>query len=214
MADLSVQCIFGQDSNLPEDYVVNTWAFRTPGTDPTAPQLAALSSGLQGFYNSISPYLGPSFVGWMQLKAYRITDDKPRVPIADETFPSTLAPGSGDIPEEAAVCLSFRGELVSGLRPGRRRGRVYLGPLSSAAIDRDASNRTRVAPLFTEEISDAYTGLRNLLNTETIEHCVWSRADDALVPVTYAWVDNALDTQRRRGPAASARNEVWPTPFP
>lgn len=214
MADLQAQVILGTDTNLPEDFVVNTWAFSTLQPAPDLTPAEVIRDGLHAFYGGIDTYLSPFLIGWVQIKIYDINAPKPRVPEHDFLTPNVITPGSSPLPEEVAVCLSFRGVLVSGQSPARRRGRVYLGPLTYTALQGDVSNRQRVDPGFLEDISTAYADAQTIWSAGDVVHSVWSRRNDDLVPVTYAWVDNALDTQRRRGPAPSQRHEVWPTSYP
>jgi hypothetical protein len=66
--------------------------------------------------------------------------------------------------------------------------------------------RTSVEPTFMEDMLDAYEAAWAELTTAGLSHAVWSSADDTAYPVIGAWMDNAFDTQRRRGVDATARD--------
>ena len=114
-------------------------------------------------------------------------------------------------PEEVAAVLSFKADTaglleVSGAtRPkSRRRGRLYLGPLNTGTFA-TAGAGVFLALAFQGTILGA---AENFL-AQVPEWSVWSRADAAVHPVVDGWLDNAFDTQRRRGVRANGRT-TWP----
>lgn len=96
----------------------------------------------------------------------------------------------------------------------RYRGRIYLGPLNINA--REGSPTTTHAQVSQTLINTALNafeglidGLEGAANPATV--AVWSRRDAAMHPVTtvngeaICQMDNAFDTQRRRGSSATAK---------
>lgn len=192
-------------TGFPEDVSVNTWSFDIASTDES--NLLEIASFLGVFYGGVMPYYSEVVDSQnFGVKIYDRADPEPRTPLFDTTGALAVGPGEGGLPEEVAVCLSFRGVLASGSPPARRRGRVYLGPLNGSAISlADAQNRVYVAQDFIDDIVSAYELAWAELTTAGNVHEVWSSAAGAGYTVVAGWVDNAFDTQRRRGVRANSR---------
>jgi hypothetical protein len=126
--------------------------------------------------------------------------------VAIEQFTLGAAVDGTRLPGEVAVVLSFHSlltdvpEEVGATRPGaRHRGRIYFGPLNTASLD--ASTAT-VEPATNAALRGAALSFMALT---TAPWSQWSRADAVMRTITGGYVDNAFDTQRRRGIAATAR---------
>ena len=199
-------------TGIPEDVAVNTWSFRV--NDDTGSDLAEVGAFIQTFYTGVRPLLSPVLdTEQVRVKMYRRSDPEPRSPIVDVTDSVGAISGGAQMPEEVAICFSFRGVLESGEPPARRRGRIYIGPLNTGTLDiDDPQNRSRVDLSAATVIHESYENAWAELTTAGNVHEVWSRADGEGFPVVQAWVDNAFDIQRRRGPAPTAR-EVRSAPF-
>lgn len=142
------------------------------------------------------------------------------------TIGAILAGPPVGMPGEACVALSFNGDLTNVpetqsnpspppavIRPAaRRRGRVFIGPISTGGITENSGSNFEVIPSTqlvgtiaqaaeTELLGGAYTG--------GFEWVVYSPTDDDAYPVVEGFVDNAFDTQRRRGNESTGRS-VWP----
>lgn len=190
------------DSN-PENIAVNTWhcdALSLPGGYVDfVEDLTTFYQAIDSLYSSLVDNASAT------LTTYNMTDPKPRAPVDVRTIGS-FTKGSGTLPTEVAVCLSFQGERVSGEDQARRRGRVYIGPLSSTVMasdsiyidsgDRDTLANAAGALVFASDASITY------------KWCVYSPTNEDLVTVNNGWVDNAPDTQRRRGIPSAART-LW-----
>jgi hypothetical protein len=113
--------------------------------------------------------------------------------------PATAA----SLPSEVALCLSF----YAGRNLPRRRGRVYIGPLLTMAAFTDSTTTGIVRP--SDSLRTAMTASAKTLQasavTAGLRWCVLSQSDSNLKDITAGWVDNAFDTQRRRGEDASSR---------
>lgn len=216
------------DSGLPADSVVNTWAFTCEDAVTLGGGAIAITSALDAFYTSMNTRLSSQY-NWnaATLEVINMLDDRPRIPI----FSINLSYGGEttsavDYPAEVAVCLSFKGATESGVNARRRRGRVYIGPVQFVTSDhpnvdtgfmtdlRDAGVALRDTALITWSVYSRYTHYgvpvgRNIGEKDELGEPVFDEIPDALpssfTPVDSVWVDNAWDTQRRRGPKATTR---------
>lgn len=213
MTLLRAQVRFQGYTNVPQDLFTNTLYFYSDDTLTPAAAAAQSQALVQSFYsdafqgNMLSPVVANTghFVLW-----YNMGDAEPRVPIltAPLTVPSR---GTGNgLPEEVAVVMSFQGAKVSGSDQKNRRGRIYLGPLSVAAITQ-ATSSTFASSSSTFR-SNIRTAARTYLLGEAngVEWSVWSPTTFSSTPVTDGWIDFPLDTQRRRGSRALGRLIIDP----
>lgn len=226
MTAILTQVVFEHRSGLPKDRVVNNFVFAVGSTGlPDDATLSNLRTDLAGFYNNvpaghnaiagfISPCMSRATDG-VAVKFYDLTghlDGSPHgSPFATKFFTLLDAvSGAQGMPSEVAVCMSFQcaygsdPEFGSGTRPrGRDRGRVYLGPLTkSAAEDSGVNGRVQVSQSFRETV---VARAEVLMDNAEGAWSVWSRAGATIEPVVKAWVDDAFDTQRRRGEASQGR---------
>lgn len=211
-ADVSIPYYTG----LPTDVVVNTFHFNFPAGTPDEDNYDDLKVVLQEFYSSVygdasthglSPWMRP---GATTLKIYNLSDPTPRTPVYNETesWPMTQSTG-GALPTEVAICLSYQAPKVSGLSQARRRGRIYLGGWGYV-------NTEGTSTAFPKPTSAALAAIGDAAEVLLIHGAdngwywnVWSRVNNSGAVVHDGWVDDAFDTQRRRGQAASTRN-LWP----
>lgn len=227
MAFLHVVAVFEHMTGVSEDRVMNTWAFQTPTTAPVAGEMDDVAAALEEFYNDVIAATSHTVAHYIGEQLSRSADDASfefydvgafmsgaphGSPIRIDTWTlGATNPGADGIPSELAVCLSYHGNLTgipeeSGLtRPrARRRGRVYIGPLSQIALESEAgTGRSRVATQCRDTIAAA--GGRLADHTD-VQWNVWSRSDSAFTSVTGGFVDDAFDVQRRRGEDAVARS--------
>lgn len=207
MALLAVQCTFQTATLLPEDRITNTWHF-DDGEDVGAPE--DIADELQIFYNAIRPYLSSWMVqNGQTTKMYRLSDPEPRAPIFERTWNFTSAPSGNMLPPECAAVMSFQGEPVSGVPQARRRGRVYLGALSQTTLDTTGLFTTT----FVTAVKNAGLTLVDASSDSlTWKWAVYSRVLGSGVNVANGWVDNEIDTQRRRQRRSTARQTFVPLP--
>lgn len=205
MALFLAQVSFERDSGLPEDRVVNT--FHMTGADAAAAG-EDIKAALARFYdtastaNKISDFMSAELAGGALVKIYDMADASPRVPVYAGTFSVDVS--STALPAEVAVCLSYRAPLASGVDPARRRGRIFIGPLSTGAA---SGNPARPAATMIACMAASAVRLADELNTAAFTWVVYSAAAAASVPITDGWIDNAFDTMRKRGEVATARTE-------
>lgn len=93
------------------------------------------------------------------------------------------------------MVTSFQGARTSGSVQARRRGRIYIGPLKTTTSTNGRPNSTAITTLAT---ASSALGI-DLNAVADTTWCVWSPTSGTAVPITDGWVDNAFDTQRRRG---------------
>lgn len=203
-AAVIVQASLPYDSNLPQDVSNNTFYFTGQGD---AQDVGTIAVNLLGaFYGEIESWLSNYLANRVDFKVYNAADPQPRTPVILDSLPIT--PGSfPSLPEEVALCLSYHGEYVSGEPPSRYRGRIYTGPFAAGALD-TSDNVSRPAGALVTALAGAGQTLMEASDAD----CTWamySETRGAFSTIVGGWVDNAWDTQRRRGHAPSART-VWP----
>lgn len=208
---LRTQVVLPTASALPRDYIMNTWHNISVAADPVD-DATGFVGDLQTFYNVIDTFMSGRLAGTIRYDVYDLSDGLPRAPIYH--FESTLGLGTGDgLPNECAICLSYRGALSSGIIPARHRGRIFLGPWDISVVDQgtgdsivDVSVRNSIAAAADSLLTNSVTGgwpwavfsPRTLADPETVI--------DSTFQVVAGWVDNAFDTVRSRGGSSSARS--------
>lgn len=215
MPRLLAQVRIPHRSNLPQDVMVNTFAF--DGIDDVEDMCTAIFGRLNDFYDTtqtsgqkLTFYMSSALnTAGTRLQVYDLADSPPRVPVFDESLGLSSTPTTGDtsnLPSEVALCLSYRAALESGTNPRRRRGRIYFGPLNSNGLDAVVSslNPGRPSTTFRQTLAQAGTALAGE-NTLGAQWSVWSRADNQLYEIVAGWVDNSYDSQRRRGEIPTSR---------
>lgn len=184
----------------------------------------ALLNHVVAFYNSpgtgathpIASYISPVMsrvANTGTIEVYDITthlDGSPHgSPVAMKNFTLSvpLTHPSG-LPEGVAATVSFRSdygtdvEFGTGTRPrARDRNRVYVGPLTTDAINvGDSGSQCTLSDVFIGVCLDAMLDLSTSVIDASNEWVLmqWSRKNAALKLPTTAWMDNRPDYQRRR----------------
>lgn len=221
--DTLVRAVMQAASGLPRDTVINDFAFKAAAS-PTPTEVGMMISVVNEFYRTtqassrkVGEYISNQInrAATHELQAYHITAGPLGSPFYTEDWlgPPTALTATG-VPTEVAAVLSFHADLTGAAeesgatRPrARRRGRVFIGPLTGGAIVQSAPPYTLDAS-FTLVLREAAVKLMDDAEAAGVPWCVWSREDATLRPVVGGWTDNAPDTQRRRGFRATTRN-VW-----
>lgn len=216
---LRCQVVIPYRTALPEDVAVNTFHFEAVDTGETV--LGEILGRLAEFYNVTVAGIGDKLttilsgelaITGTRLKIYDLSDPEPRPPIFDESLGISGTPTSTtNLPAEVALCTSYAASPEAGTVAARRRGRIYLGPFCATASG--TAHGTNPARPSTGVITGVVAATKRLCgeNSSGIKWVVYSRANDDAVEVRRGWVDNAFDTQRRRGTAASSRT-TWVEP--
>lgn len=209
MTNIRAQVILHTTDSLSANYVTNSWCFVTTD-DPSDAEFTEYTGHFKEFYDSLSGILSlPITQNGHEIKYYDLDQAvPPNYPLAIQTFNLTTAPSAAGLPSEVAACLSFQGEKVPGFPQRRRRGRVYIGPIAQAS---NTSGRpsTTLRSTFAASAVELCDDLKGSSNVAQL--AVWSVTDGAAVVVTDGWVDDAWDTQRRRGVQRTART-TWDAP--
>ena len=221
MADprFRAQITLARTSGLSEDVVVNVLHFEGDDLAPTPDRqrwddlAPGLSQRLVTFYQAIDPYYSAALAAsGHTVRLYDMSDPKPRVPRFEQAF--VLSTGADTMPSEVALCLSFQAAKTSGEKQSRRRGRIYLGPFARLAMaaGQVAGDNRPAANMITEVLAAAdvmATGINGSARLAIFSPTTLAGGgtiDDAWTDASELWIDNAWDTQRRRGARATTRS--------
>lgn len=203
-----------RQNGLVRDQCVNTWHFQIDEVDPIA-ECGDIAVALQAFYTNIDGAMSPVLTGDGTMRFYDLAAPVPRVPLVTASL-GLVTSASNPLPSECAVALSYHGTFVSGSPVARRRGRIFLGPWSVDALA-DGISDGAVATATLNAIAGAANTLSGAGVSEGWSWAVfspttagpqpWSTGEllGATLTVTNGWVDNAFDTIRSRGGAATDR---------
>ncbi len=213
MTLIRAQVVLQRDSLLPRDNIINTFHFDTGAIGaPAGADYDAITTALANFYNgntgaggTLGVYLSSLLNSGQvhRIQQYDMSQPIPR-PLARDTTFSITTSNAAPAPTEVALCLSYRAPIVAGLDPRNRRGRIYLGPLGTNAISTTVGVGEDVAPAAALIGNLADAGKR-LMDAGGPEWVIYSPTNNTSEVITHCWVDNAFDTQRRRGGRPSSR---------
>ena len=202
-----VQVVMQHSSGLPEDVFINNLYFRndTVGQSP-ANFAAAVAGVLDTAYgtslngsSALKEFI-PNSVIAVTYKVYDLGEAPPRYPVTEPIAASWVGEGATKWPQEVALCLSFKG----GPAP-KQRGRIYIGPLVSTAVTSTAVDPRPSASILTSMGRMA----QHLMEQTPLGAMTWVVVSPTYAEttiVTEAWIDDAWDTQRSRGLAATTRS--------
>jgi hypothetical protein len=226
-----VQHIYVGKSLLPRDQYVTTFHF--VGNNPLNVAAAeTLRNVVERFYTLATGqtkallhyHSFPAFAPYhTRYKVYNMSQPKPRVPILDGPHPTLSAVNAAPaLPAEVAVCLSYNAAPAAGKLARRNRGRIYLGPLNTNALQQAGDGHARPEPMI---LSDVKIAAKRLANEAFVDGgwfwCGYSptsivdpepgdegNIDPGAFIVTSCSTDDAFDTQRRRGIGPTARTAL------
>jgi len=218
MADMLAQVRLARTTGLPEDLVVNTFTFKTAGVQTIAEAASGIRDRISRFYNdpvapqpvSLASRLSDTISKATDAHEIRFYDQNAigaQIPLATRRF-SIPFTASTAIPAEVSLVLTMRANL-NGVPPARQRGRLYLGPFGQAALRLDeAAGEVRPEPATLDAILRA--GLRLITEADATmpKWAVWSGRDNLARLVDRVAVDDAWDTQRRRGVKPTLRTTL------
>jgi hypothetical protein len=202
---MKAQVVVPADTNLSEDSIVNTWSFFAT-TNATA--IPLIIAPLKTFYDAWQS-LRSSMYQWDQarIKFYDMEAPSPRPPLTDALFGLSASAAPSTLPQEVALCMSFQADRIAGRQQSRRRGRVYLGPFGATTADTTAGRPS------SGTLTTLSTAANNWLTATNAAsgwfwgvHSTVEPAPNNMVKVTNGWIDNAWDTQRRRGQKPTTRS--------
>lgn len=215
LARVSAQVILRTNDNIPANYVTNTYHFLmdyatvdpTPGADDLEGITDQVNNALVDLYNDLQNIWGGLLQTGHRIKYVNIDEPAPQYPYQEELFDLGSITASQFLPNEVCIVSSFEADQVAGINQATRRGRVFLGPLAIGALP----NGGRVSPATQSLIAtsfDTFSGKQDTAGFTGWQWMVYSRKRDEMARVTNGHVDNAFDTQRRRGLESSVRT-TW-----
>jgi len=218
---IHVQAVLPDRTGRARDAALNTWTFSDPAAAPSDGESITFAGivlpFLTDFYNTaagsdpeVAVFLGGSRTRVADACSFRVYNISTHLngspagpPILVEPWTLGGSTTGDNLPFESAVAFSFHGldasipEFGPGTRPkSRHRGRVFLGPLKLDAVTANALGRVDVSSSFIGSLASAGEAL---ISDTTDRWVVWSRRNAAVYPVVGGWVDDATDSQRRRG---------------
>jgi hypothetical protein len=148
------------------------------------------------------------------IKVYDMGTPEPRIPITRTwTLLASNSTTSNEMPAEVALAVSFYG----GQNVPRKRGRIYFGPFHISTTTDDATTQRALPGIIVREsLGGAVKRLiqkpANPVNLTVFSRGLYTVNGVKQTPVpgtsyiaTAGWVDDAWDTQRRRGQKATTR---------
>nr|CRY97686.1 hypothetical protein [uncultured prokaryote] len=213
---IRIQVVLKPTSNIAKDYVTNTFHFRITSDEPSPidpdgtvnGQIGKCMDALEGFYNDMSYVIfGGLATNGHQMKAYRLSEATPRFPRVERTFNFAFTPNPLTLPAECAIVASFESFEAPGFSQRSRRNRVYLGTLAASVSD----GAGRIADTARVSVNTAMQNLHADEDEVGVTGWIWVTYSPKLntyAPVTAGHVDNAFDTQRRRGVSSTFRS-TW-----
>jgi hypothetical protein len=209
------QVIIPATSNIPEDAVNNVFHFRWDAAGQfIVGDAQEVTDRLLNAYNPVTgtgpgDYISGKYApNNATIKVYRLSDPSPRPPILTVTGVNLgTAKIDQPLPEEVALCLSFHGGPEAGAIAARRRGRTYFGPFTEFVLGQRADGTVAPVAALINDVAAFGTHLM-ADNTTDLSWAVYSPTDAQTYTIVGGYVDNAFDTQRRRGRAPSTRT-AW-----
>lgn len=214
----TAQITIPRDTGLAKDNIVNVLHFEgddgTTGTDQEHwDSLASgLGSRIRTFYETLAGYMPSTVAPVGSVKLYNMRDPEPRIPRHEDPIDLSTASAAVPLPAEVALCLSMKAAATPGVNMARRRGRIYLGPFATTGMFDTvvAADSRPSGAVITLLLAAAATMARGTSGSARL--AVYSpktdllgSLEDALNDVSTLWIDNAWDTQRRRGGAPTSR---------
>ena len=187
-------------SGVTADSVVNTLHFEETSSATAVPEIITYMAGL--YDDLLGTISGSVRQNDHPLKIYDLSLPSPNYPISETLYDFPSAPSGATLPHENAICLSFQATRVSGTPQASRRGRIYVGPVDSGAVGTGGI----VLAAYQTFVNTAGANLLAASNAGSTTWVAYSPTLVAAAPVDNGWVDNAFDTQRRRGTKSTLRS--------
>jgi len=193
MAVYRFQCAWQVDSTAPTDQLIINPHFKDVNLGPLDADdvhglCQDLATGLDTWANLHNQ---------LTVTAYQADHAPPNYPIATAQVRTGIV-GPAPANRDLALCLSYYADVN---RP-RHRGRLYI-PCCVCAINGNAAFATAANMTKVSDLVPILTGLGGV----DVDWVVWSPTDNQSRPVSHWFIDNAWDTQRRRGARATTRQQ-------
>lgn len=202
-------------SGIASDNVVNTFHVADLGTGGTFPDIVArvwdfYTATTGGNTFTMASHISAAMsraTNAVKLAVYALPATPgptgPPVYVELETLPA--AQSATGLPDEVCLVISSHGDLDGTDADRRKRGRLYLGPLDTNGTNQ-GTFPIRPGDLFRSDATKAIKQMAANLAADGWQWVVFSRMNWAGYGVVGGWVDNAFDTQRRRGPDPTVKD--------
>lgn len=189
MPTLKFQCRFQGISNLSEDVFENVLYYDVPAVGG---DLEGFTDGIAAAFNAWSNHAG---INGLEIRVYPVAGGQP---IYSKTYTYAYTGTSG--PTEVALCLSYATVTNWDATTARRRGRIFLGPITAAF-----TNVPRPGATLIDATLALGQALYDVGPANEGSWQIYSTTDAVATDIASISVDNAWDTQRRRGLVPTAR---------
>lgn len=173
-----VQTRMAYDAGPLNDGSVNTMHFMSDEVGSLADDLLDLVTGVGAAYQAFDQNLSENLSGALDIFIYDMEDPPQRVPA--EINNVVLTPAATANANQLAVVVGLDCSQISGQPRGRRRGRLYIGPVSGGA-DTDDVGDVIVSTAVRDSIGNAFGAWIPTFPTptslSTITWCVFSVSD-------------------------------------
>lgn len=202
MSILRSQVILRTADNIPANFVTNTFYWESlADIQVTIPLYTA---AVKVMYDDLNPYFSTALSRTgHEVRTYLEDQPSPNYPVDTTVWDLASNLAGTPLPSEVSVTSSFEADKVNGLSQASRRGRVYFGPLNTAAMTNGRVNAATQTD-FAQATVDYILNVMAIDSGQTYP-VVWSRKLQSAARITTGWVDDAFDTQRRRGIEPSSR---------
>lgn len=200
-------------SALSEHALTNTFHFTTQDDAPATFNLllAAMKAFYDGGATPLYTFMSSEVAqNGHERTVYNLDEPTPRIPVAHSVWNFPVAPNGDPLPGEVACCVSFQGAAASGVNQARQRGRLFIGRL-----DKDCASGGRPTAALRTALKDAALALKAASDLAVewswVVYSPTAAAQGDPTPfalVDNGWIDDAFDTQRRRGLDPTTRT-LW-----
>jgi hypothetical protein len=156
------QAVFQANTNLAKDRFVNTFHFVGSFDGPNSADMMTAAARIADFYVAapaplpsasanipVGAWLSGCMSRTVTVNVYNYDELKPRTPYP---FHFQLPdPVGNNLPESVALCASY----FSGVNHPRSRGRIYVGPLTTATLGNTPTITSRPTPAVIDTLTQA-----------------------------------------------------------
>lgn len=204
-------------SGVPEDIRQQSWYAEDPGQPPGVAEAAIIGGLVEEMYTQavgggagLGTFISNSVSRVALACAVRVWSidgaTGAETFVVEIPFTMPVATSGGLYPGEVACRLSIHGALDGSEADRSKRGGPFLGPLSDGTGVNDGNGTLRPTAGLMAQMIARYQEFDDGLVANGMVPVVWSRTTLTAHTVVGGWVDDAFDTQRRRGGIPTSRS--------